>query len=118
MLFFVSNRPGGMGGMDIWYSILSSDGQWSKPVNPGKTINTAGDEFSPFIYFNSRALYFSSNGRESFGGHDIYLTKLNPDSSWTDPETGPAVNTPADETGLIVDRQEGFLLFCQGKVKG
>jgi outer membrane protein OmpA-like peptidoglycan-associated protein len=104
MLFFVSNRPGGQGGMDIWYSILGSDGRWGKPVNPGKAINTAGDEFSPFIYFNGRTLYFSSNGRESFGGHDIYVTGMNPDSTWTTPENlGPPVNTPSDETGLVIE---------------
>ncbi len=121
MLFFVSNRPGGMGGMDIWYSILGNDGKWGKPVNPGKTINTAGDEFSPFIYFNSRTLYFSSNGRESFGGHDIYITTLNADSTWADPENlGPAVNTPADETGLIIESsgKRAFFSSVREKSKG
>lgn len=104
MLFFVSNRPGGMGGMDIWYSTRGSDGKWNKPVNPGKGMNTSGDEFSPFIYFNGRTLYFSSNGRESFGGHDIYVTTMNRDSTWTTPENlGPPVNTPADETGLVIE---------------
>jgi len=121
MLFFVSNRPGGMGGMDIWYTIQGTDGKWGKPVNPGKTINTAGDEFSPFIYFNSRTLYFSSDGRESFGGHDIYHTKLNADSSWTDPKNlGPAVNTPADETGLIIESsgKRAFFSSVREKSKG
>jgi outer membrane protein OmpA-like peptidoglycan-associated protein len=104
MLFFVSNRPGGQGGMDIWYSVRGSDGKWGSPVNPGKAINTIGDEFSPFIYFNSRTLYFSSNGRETFGGHDIYVTTMKPDSTWTPPENlGPAINTPADETGLVIE---------------
>ena len=121
MLFFVSNRPGGIGGMDIWYSILGNDGKWGKPVNPGKTINTAGDEFSPFIYFNSRTLYFSSNGRESFGGHDIYITTLKTDSTWADPENlGPAVNTPADETGLIIESsgKRAFFSSVREKSKG
>lgn len=104
MLFFVSNRPGGMGGMDIWYSVMDNNGRWNRPVNPGKAINTAGDEFSPFIYFNGKTLYFSSNGRESFGGHDIYVTTMNRDSTWTTPENlGPPVNTPADETGLVIE---------------
>ena len=121
MLFFVSNRPGGFGGMDIWYSILGENGKWGKPVNPGKTINTSGDEFSPFIYFNSRTLYFSSNGRESFGGHDIYMTTLNRDSSWADPvNLGPAVNTPADETGLIIESsgKRAFFSSVREKSKG
>ncbi len=104
MLFFVSNRPGGLGGMDLWYSVMGSDGTWGNPVNPGKNINTAGDEISPFIYFNGRTLYFSSNGRDSFGGYDIYYSTMNRDSSWSVPvNLGPAVNTPADEMGLVIE---------------
>jgi outer membrane protein OmpA-like peptidoglycan-associated protein len=119
MLFFVSNRPGGIGGMDIWYSLQGSDGRWGKPVNPGKTINTAGDEFSPFIYFNGRTLYFSSNGRESFGGHDIYFTNMNRDSTWTSPENlGPPVNTPADETGLVIESSGRRAYFSSVRDKG
>lgn len=121
MLFFVSNRPGGMGGMDIWYSTRGSDGKWSKPVNPGKAINTTGDEFSPFIYFNGRTLYFSSNGRESFGGHDIYVTTLARDSGWTTPENlGPPVNTPADETGLVIESsgRRAYFSSVRNKDKG
>lgn len=121
MLFFVSNRPGGIGGMDIWYSIMGSDGKWGKPVNPGKTINTSGDEFSPFVYFNGRTLYFSSNGRPSFGGHDIYSSTLNPDATWTEPQNlGPAVNTPADETGLIIESsgKRAFFSSVRDKSKG
>lgn len=101
MLFFVSNRPGGMGGMDIWYSVKKGNGKWSSPVNLGKKINTPGDEFSPFIYFNGKNLYFSSNGRETFGGFDIYSTTMNRDTTFTDPvNLGPAVNTPSDEQDL------------------
>lgn len=121
MLFFVSNRPGGLGGMDIWYSVRGSDGKWGKPVNPGKSVNTAGDEFSPFIYFNGKTLYFSSNGRESFGGHDIYTTSLNRDSTWTAPENlGPSVNTPVDETGLVIESsgRRAFFSSVRDKSKG
>ncbi|MHC1731523.1 MAG: OmpA family protein [Bacteroidales bacterium] len=121
MLFFVSNRPGGMGGMDIWYATRGSDGKWRKPVNPGKVINSPGDEFSPFIYFNGRTLYFSSNGRESFGGHDIYVSTLQPDSTWTTPENlGPPVNTPADETGLVIESsgRRAYFSSVRNKDKG
>ncbi|TNF39914.1 MAG: tetratricopeptide repeat protein [Bacteroidetes bacterium] len=119
MLFFVSNRPGGLGGMDIWYSVLGSDGRWGRPVNPGKAINTEGDEFSPFIYFNGKTLYFSSNGRESFGGHDIYVTTMNRDSTWTTPENlGPPVNTPADETGLVIESSGKRAYFSSVREKG
>ncbi len=121
MLFFVSNRPGGMGGMDIWYSVGKTNGKWNTPVNPGKTINTAGDEFSPFIYFNGKTLYFSSDGRESFGGFDIYSTTLNPDSTWTQPvNLGPSVNTASDETGLVIESSglRAFFSSVQDKSKG
>ena len=121
MLFFVSNRPGGMGGMDIWYSTRGSNGKWRKPVNPGKEINTSGDEFSPFIYFNGRTLYFSSNGRESFGGHDIYVSTMRRDSTWTTPENlGPPVNTPADETGLVIESsgRRAYFSSVRNKEKG
>ena len=121
MLFFVSNRPGGMGGMDIWYSIKNSNGKWQYPINPGKIINTAGDEFSPFIYFNGKTLYFSSNGRESFGGFDIYSTSLNRDSTWCEPvNLGPSVNTPSDETGLVIESTgtRAFFSSTRDKSKG
>jgi len=121
MLFLVSNRPGGLGGMDIWYTTRGSDGKWRKPVNPGKNINTPGDEFSPFIYFNGKTLYFSSNGRESFGGHDIYVTTMNRDSTWSIPENlGPPVNTPADESGLVIESsgRRAYFSSVREKEKG
>jgi outer membrane protein OmpA-like peptidoglycan-associated protein len=104
MLFFASNRPGGQGGKDIWYSVLDADSKWKQPVNLGKNINTEGDEMSPFIYFDGRTLYFSSDGHTGMGGFDIYTTKMNSDSSWTEPENlGYPVNTYNDETGLAVE---------------
>jgi len=104
MLFFVSNRAGGLGGMDIWYSILSDDGKWNNPVNLGKTINTPGDEMSPFIHFDGKTLYFSSNGRVGMGGHDIYFTKMQDDTTWSEPiNLGYPINTYNDEMGFITD---------------
>jgi hypothetical protein len=121
MLFFVSNRPGGLGGMDIWYSVKKSNGSWGSPVNPGKSLNTVDDEFSPFIYFDGRTLYFSTNGRKSFGGFDIYSSVMQPDSSWSEPKNlGPGINTPADETGLIIssDGKKAYFSSIRDKTKG
>jgi tetratricopeptide (TPR) repeat protein len=104
MLFFTSNRPGGIGGMDLWYSILSDAGSWKTPVNLGKVINTEGDEMSPFIHFDGKTLYFSSNGRTGMGGSDIYFSKMNDDTTWTEPvNLGYPINTFNDEAGLIID---------------
>jgi outer membrane protein OmpA-like peptidoglycan-associated protein len=121
MLFFVSNRPGGEGGMDIWYSVKKSDGKWGNPVNPGSSINTPEDEFSPFIYFNGRTLYFSTNGRKSFGGFDIYSSEMKDDTTWSEPKNlGPAINTPADESGLIIssDGKKAYFSSVRDKSRG
>jgi hypothetical protein len=104
MLFFSSNRPGGFGGKDLWYSIHKSNGKWSVPKNLGKVINTAGDEMSPFIHFDGKTLYFSSDGRPGMGGLDIYFSKMQEDSSWTEPvNLGYPINTYNDEMGLTIE---------------
>jgi tetratricopeptide (TPR) repeat protein len=104
MLFFISNRPGGIGGMDIWYSKSDKSGNWSEAKNIGPTINTKNDEMSPFIHFDGKTLYFSSNGRVGMGGFDIYVTRMNEDSTWSEPaDLGYPINTYNDEMGLIID---------------
>ena len=104
MLFFSSSRAGGAGGKDLWYSIMNEKGTWNEPVNMGNKINTDGDEMSPFIHFDGRSLYFSSNGRPGMGGLDIYLTRMKEDSSWTEPQNlGYPVNTSSDDMGLVIE---------------
>jgi tetratricopeptide (TPR) repeat protein len=103
-LFFSSNRPGGFGGKDLWYSMLDEKNQWTRPVNMGENINTDGDEMSPFIHFDSRTLYFASDGRTGMGGFDIFVTRLNSDSTWSVPQNlGYPINTYNDETGLVIE---------------
>ena len=104
MLFFSSNRPGGQGGKDLWYSIKDENGKWQEPVNLGEEINTSGDEMSPFIHFDGKTLYFASNGRPGMGGFDIYKTRMTDDSTWTEPQNlGYPINTYNDEMGLIIE---------------
>lgn len=83
-LFFSSNRPGGRGELDIWVSDLDSKGQWGKPVNLGPTINTPGNEDSPFIHPDGVTLYFSSDGHPSMGSSDIYCSEFK-DGKWQKP---------------------------------
>jgi outer membrane protein OmpA-like peptidoglycan-associated protein/tetratricopeptide (TPR) repeat protein len=76
ILYFVSNRPKGCGGMDIWFcQINPNTGAYSKPRNAGRKINTAGNEITPFYNTKHHEFFFSSNGHEGFGGYDIYKTK-------------------------------------------
>jgi len=74
VLYFVSNRPGGFGQLDIWYSI-KHNGEFQLPVNLGSTINTPGNEITPFYNFSDTSLYFSSDWHYGFGGYDIFKSK-------------------------------------------
>jgi len=104
MLFFSSNRPGGYGGKDLWYSVNKHNGKWSSPKNLGRNINTSGDEISPFIHFDGRTLYFSSDGRPGMGGQDIYFSRMDEDSTWSEPvNLGFPINTFNDEMGLTIE---------------
>lgn len=116
-LFFVSNRPGGIGGMDIWVSEMIKDGRWSEPVNLGDIVNTPGDEMSPFIHFDGKTLYFSSNGRPCMGGFDIFMTRFNSeDSKWSEPENlGFPINTQTDEIGLVIN-SSGEVAYFSSKI--
>ncbi|MBS4027715.1 MAG: OmpA family protein [Ignavibacteriales bacterium] len=75
ILYFVSNRPGGFGGNDIWYSTISRDGIFSPPKNCGNVINTSENEASPYYHQRTRALYFSSEGHRGCGGFDIFQSE-------------------------------------------
>ena len=73
-LYFVSDRPGGYGGKDIWYS-LYKNGSYAEPVNLGSTINTPGNEITPYYLSETSTLYFSSDGLAGLGGFDIFSSK-------------------------------------------
>lgn len=102
-LYFVSNREGGFGGLDLWSSRFEH-GLWQPPRNLGAEINTAGDETAPFIYADNSTLYFASNGWPGMGGSDFYTSRRANDTTW-----GPAVNlgmplnTPYDEASLSLN---------------
>jgi hypothetical protein len=77
LLYFVSDRAGGAGAMDIWYSLIDSKFGFSQPINV-KEVNTAFNEITPFYNSNNDFLYFSADGREGLGGYDIYkISKIN-----------------------------------------
>lgn len=101
-LYFSSDRPGGYGGRDIWVS-HRINGKWGRPENLGPTVNTDGDDASPFIHADNQTLYYNSNGFIGYGATDLYLTKKINDSTWGEPENlGYPINTIDDEGSLIV----------------
>lgn len=101
-LFFVSNRPDGFGGSDIWYTKLLEDGTFSKAKNLGDRINTNKDEFSPFIHFNANTLYFTSDGYKGIGGLDIYKVNLL-DKNSKPQNLGAPINNKLDQQCFIVN---------------
>jgi len=121
ILYFSSSRPGGFGGKDIWYSVLDTSSRWKFPVNMGKNVNSEGDEMSPFIHFDGRTLYFSSDGRAGMGGFDLFLTRMNRDSVWSEPENlGYPINTYNDEMGLVIESngKRAYFSTVREKSKG
>jgi len=97
--YFSSDREGGFGGRDIYRITKLPNGQWSKPMNLGPTINTPYDEDSPFISVDNKTLYFSHNGEKSIGGFDVFVSVLNEeDRSWSDPiNLGVPLNSTGDD---------------------
>jgi hypothetical protein len=111
ILYFSSNRPGGFGGMDIYRVVKMPNGEWSKALNLGPTINSEYDEDSPFIHADNKTLYFISRGHESMGGYDIFKSSLKNDGLWSEPENiGYPINTLADDMNFVMssDKQTGY----------
>jgi outer membrane protein OmpA-like peptidoglycan-associated protein len=122
-LYFASDRPGGFGGIDLYFTHKDpATGVWSSPQNLGPSINTRGDEKTPFIHSDSETLYFSSNGHFGFGEMDIFYTRKNDKGVWEEPENiGSPINGATDDTGFFVssDAKTGyFFSYDEGKVRG
>ncbi|NTW33974.1 MAG: OmpA family protein [Bacteroidetes bacterium] len=114
ILFFVSDRPNGYGGYDIWYSTIKNGNEYSQPKNLGEKINTTGDEITPFYDEKSKTLFFSSDQFINFGGFDIFRAKgfL---SKWEAPvNVGFPLNSSVDDFNYVitssVNENGGFLV--------
>ncbi|MCB0506766.1 MAG: hypothetical protein R2739_10415 [Chitinophagales bacterium] len=117
IIFFTSDRAGGYGGKDIYYSV-NNNGIWSKPKNAGNKINTAGDERYPFIHPDG-TLYFSSTGLPGFGGMDIYKSVPNKLGEFGNPENlGKPFNSPTDDFGFYLDRDAETGFFSSNRNGG
>lgn len=103
-LYFSSDRPGGLGGLDIYVATKDNRGQWSKIRNLGPGINTQYDEDGPFIDYEGKTLYFSSKGRKTMGGYDIFKSTLidAKNNNWSEPENlGYPINTPDNDIYFV-----------------
>ncbi len=96
-MYFASNRPGGEGGMDIWYSVKNSDGTWQSPVNAGKNVNTAEDEITPFFCNPCQTLFFSSTFHQGMGGFDIFKSHFENGIYGLPENVGFPINSPQND---------------------
>ncbi|MGK7389455.1 MAG: OmpA family protein [Candidatus Cyclobacteriaceae bacterium M2_1C_046] len=109
-IYFASNRPGGFGGYDIYRIKMQENNTWEDPENLGAKINTAANEDAPFIHPDQWTLFFTSDGHNTMGGRDIYVTRLF-NNEWTSPENmGYPINTTANDNyfTLTADGRKGY----------
>ena len=120
-LYFVSDRPGGKGGLDIWYADLDEDGQLGKPVN-FELVNTDKDEASPYFHTNTRMFFFSSKGRQNLGGFDLFQVYIDDGVTWEKVEhIGMPLSTSYDDIyftltdygdeGYFASNREGSIIL-------
>jgi len=103
-LYFVSDKPGGFGGRDIYKSRWNDVSKaWLPAENLGDTINTPYDEEGVFMHPDGRTLYFASQGHNTMGGYDIFYSMYEGNGKWSSPvNIGYPVNTPDDDVFFVV----------------
>ena len=104
-LYFSSNRPGSMGGTDIWKVAINDDGTYGEPQNLGNKVNTEGNESFPFIADDNKTLYFASSGKQGLGGLDVYQIDLSNGSDASN--LGKPVNTEKDDFAFTFNGVKG-----------
>ncbi|MTI22709.1 OmpA family protein [Fulvivirga sp. RKSG066] len=110
-------REDSYGGRDLYVSFMGPDSIWSEPLNMSETINTAGEEASPFLAPDDVSLYFSSNGYSGFGGSDIFVTRRLDDTwtNWSEPENlGPTINSQYEDLFFNIPGNSDYAYYSQG----
>lgn len=101
-IYFVSARPGGKGGKDIYKSTQDKEGNWGEAENLGTPINTEFDEDAVFLHPDGKTLYFSSNGNNSMGGYDIFKSTFEK-GKWSRPvNLGYPINSADDDVAFVL----------------
>lgn len=123
-LMFVSNRPGGSGGKDIWQATIQdyrTDGTpiFGNVINLGPGINSVKDENSPFLHHDNLTLYFSSDGWPGMGGMDLFFSRRMANGDWRNPvNLGYPINGVGDEIGLVINARGNRAYFSSDAGKG
>lgn len=117
-LYFTSDMPGGMGGLDLWRIALTDDGLGGVE-NLGEPINTAGDEMFP-VFRPNGDLYFSSDGHVGMGGLDLYRAEQDSAGTWTVENLRVPMNSAGDDFGITFEglHNRGFFASNRGDARG
>lgn len=103
LVFSSARRKGSQGDKDLWIA-KRVNGVWQEPVNMGPKINTKKSEQAPFLHYDGRTLYFSSDGHDGYGEHDLFLVRMNEAGEWGEPQNlGKGINTQTNDVGFYVD---------------
>lgn len=114
-LVFVSDRPGGPGGLDVWVCDRRGSLDWSEPTLLSEFVNSDGDEITP-MFLSNDSLVYASNGYGGKGGFDLFLTVLR-EGAWQEPEPLAAINTEFDESDLA-RLVNGDIVFASNRPGG
>lgn len=116
-LYYTSDRPGGYGGTDIYYSEIHERGRIGKPINAGPIVNTEGNEMFPFVNTEGQ-LFFSSDGHVGYGQLDIYSTVLDENNEIKDViNLGRPVNSESDDFGFYA-HEDGITGYISSNREG
>lgn len=115
-IYFASDRTGGFGLSDIYFTHKDGQGSWTRPENMGPVINTRSSEVSPFYHPGHEVLYFSSNGHLlNFGEFDIYKS-YRMEHIWDEPKNiGPLVNGQGSEFYFTIDYESRNLYYARSE---
>lgn len=118
LIFSSARRKGSQGDKDLWMA-KRVEGVWQEPVNLGPKINTSKSEQAPFLHYDGRTLYFSSDGHPGFGEHDLFVVRMNEAGEWGDPENlGMGINTQTNDVGFYVDALGNKAYFASMRAGG
>ena len=112
-LYFSSDMPGSIGGVDIWKVAVNADGSFGKPENLGSKVNSEGNESFPFIADDNNTLYFASSGKQGMGGLDIFQIDLSKGEEAVN--LGKPVNTEKDDFGFTLNKSKNLGFFASNR---
>lgn len=115
VLFFTSNRPGGQGLNDIWYSVYEN-GKFETPVNCGKNINTPDDDITPWYVPERKTLYFSSTYHKGLGGFDIFKSVYNDTTFLVPQNAGYPINSSYNDVYYSVNKARNKAYLSSNRV--